>query len=57
MLSTNIEENNQSEKSNVEKMKELVASESKKSNRALFSGDTAKKILNHQLKFKLEDEE
>ena len=56
MLSTNIEENNQSEKSNVEKMKELVASESKKSNRALFSGDTAKKILNHQLKFKLEDE-
>lgn len=57
MLSTNIEENNQSKKSNVEKMKELVASESKKSNRALFSGDTAKKILNHQLKFKLEDEE
>ena len=39
---------------NIEKMKEL-AKRSKSSNRALFSGETAKKILNHELKYKVED--
>ena len=50
------EENEQIKKSSVEKMKELVSAK-KTANRALFSGDTARKILNHELKFKLEDEE
>ena len=55
MLSAGAEGNEFKDKSNVEKMKELVANEVKRSNRALFSGDTAKKILNHELKYKLEE--
>lgn len=39
---------------NMEKMKEL-AKRKKDSTRALFSGETAKKILNHELKYKVED--
>ena len=39
---------------NMEKMKEL-AKRKKESTRALFSGETAKKILNHELKYKVED--
>ena len=38
----------------IEKMKEL-ASSSKKSSRALFSDDTAKKILSHNVDFKVEE--
>ena len=42
------------EKSQVERMKDL-AMETKKSSRALFSGETAQKILNHELKYKMEE--
>lgn len=41
-------------KNNVDKMKELVAS-SKAPNRALFSEETARKILSHKSTFKLEE--
>ena len=42
------------EKSQVERMKDL-AMETKKSSRALFSGETAQKILNHELNYKMEE--
>ena len=42
------------EKTNVEKMKEL-ASTTRKTSRALFSDDTADKILNHKTNYKLEE--
>ena len=48
------EPNNTNEKSQVERMKDL-AMETGKSSRALFSGETAKKILNHELKYKMEE--
>lgn len=48
------EPNNTNEKSQVERMKDL-AIETGKSSRALFSGETAKKILNHELKYKMEE--
>ena len=48
------EPNNTNEKSQVERMKDL-ATETGKSSRALFSGETAKKILNHELKYKMEE--
>jgi len=55
MLADVEEENNQDElKTNMDKMKELVAS-NKKSTRAIFSDDTAKKILNHEAKYKVEE--
>lgn len=44
--------------STVDRMKQLASDHAKKvqdSKRALFSGDTAKKILNHELKYKLEE--
>lgn len=41
-------------KTDMEKMKELAAA-SKKSSRALFSDDTAKKVLNHKSKYKVEE--
>lgn len=44
--------------STVDRMKQLAIDHAKKvqdSKRALFSGDTAKKILNHELKYKLEE--
>ena len=46
--------NNTTEKSQIERMKDL-AMETSKSSRALFSGETAKKILNHELKYKMEE--
>ena len=45
---------NTPEKSQVERMKDL-AMETKKSSRALFSGETAQKILNHELNYKMEE--
>lgn len=48
------EPNNTPGKSQVERMKDL-AMETKKSSRALFSGETAQKILNHELKYKMEE--
>lgn len=51
-------ENTADVQSNMEKMKNLVkdhANALNHSSRALFSGDTAKKILNHELKYKLEE--
>ena len=53
MLNQNAEEKSPL-KSDMEKMKELAAA-SKKSTRALFSDDTAKKVLNHKSKYKVED--
>lgn len=41
-------------KTDVEKMKELVEV-TKKSSRALFSNDTAEKVLNHKSKYKVEE--
>ena len=41
-------------KTDLEKMKEL-ATATKKTSRALFSDDTAQKVLNHEAKYKLED--
>lgn len=44
--------------STVDRMKQLASDHTKKvqdSKRALFSGDTAKKILNHELKYKVEE--
>ena len=55
VLSSNIEEKNSDEKTRIERMKELVANDSKIANRALFSKDTAKKILNHEIKYKVEE--
>ena len=55
ILSSKIEKDTSNEKTKMERMKELVANETKKSSRALFSGDTAKKILNHELKYKVEE--
>ena len=55
MLSNIIEKEDESEiKSNMERMKDL-AMQTKKSSRALFSGDTAQKLLNHELKYKVEE--
>ena len=48
------EPNNTPGKSQVERMKDL-AMETKKSSRALFSGETAQKILKHELKYKMEE--
>ena len=48
------EPNNTPGKSQVERMKDL-AMETKKSSRALFSGETAQKILNHELNYKMEE--
>ena len=48
------EPNNTPEKNQIERMKDL-ALETKKSSRALFSGETAQKILNHELKYKMEE--
>lgn len=42
------------EKTDMEKMKELAAA-TKKTSRALFSDDTAKKVLNHKSKYKVEE--
>lgn len=55
MLSSEIEEKNSDEITRMERMKELVANESKTTSRALFSRDTAQKILNHELKYKMEE--
>ena len=55
MLADVEEENNQDElKTNMDKMKELVSS-NKKSTRAIFSDDIAKKVLNHESKYKVEE--
>ena len=48
------EEELSSIKTDKEKMKELAAA-TKKSTRALFSDDTAKKVLNHKSKYKVEE--
>ncbi len=48
------EETGKEQESNVEKMKALAATTKRKS-RALFSDDTAQKILNHSTNYKLED--
>lgn len=48
------EEQTSSIKTDKEKMKELAA-ETKKSTRALFSDDTAQKVLNHKSKYKVEE--
>ena len=51
-------ENTADVQSNMEKMKNLAkdhANALNHSSRALFSGDTAQKILNHELKYKLEE--
>jgi len=56
MLSDNKSEDDT--QSNIEKMKNLAKDHAQalnNSSRALFSGDTAKKILNHELKFKVEE--
>ena len=53
MLQKNMETNTPI-KTDIEKMKDL-AEISKKSTRALFSDDTAKKVLNHKSKYKLEE--
>ena len=44
----------QNMKTDLEKMKELAAA-TKKTSRALFSDDTAQKVLNHKSKYKVED--
>ena len=54
MLSQKVENNNSEAQSNMERMKDL-AMQTKKSSRALFSGDTAQKLLNHELKYKVEE--
>ena len=54
---TNLEkkvENKTSEKTNVEKMKEL-AQETKKQSKALFSDDITQKVLTHKSKYKIEE--
>ncbi len=48
-------EQNEKEKSDHEKMKEL-AKEARLKTRSLFSDDTARNILNHQSKYKIEEE-
>lgn len=48
------DENEVTSKKNIEKMKEL-ANSGKNSSRALFSTDTAKKILEHKVDFKVEE--
>lgn len=48
------EEQTSNIKTDKEKMKELAAA-TKKSTRALFSDDTAKKVLNHKSKYKVEE--
>lgn len=48
------EEQTSNIKTDKEKMKELAAT-TKKSTRALFSDDTAKKVLNHKSKYKVEE--
>lgn len=53
MLNKPIEEKDNSQ-TNMERMKEL-AEQTKDANRALFSGEIAKKILNHESNFKVED--
>lgn len=53
MMQKEIEEK-QGSKSKVEKMKDL-AKNTKKSSRALFSDATARKILNHKAKYKVEE--
>lgn len=56
MLSDNKSEDDT--QSNIEKMKNLAKDHAQalnNSSRALFSGDTAKKILNHELKYKVEE--
>ncbi len=49
-----LEEEKQTEKTDIEKMKELAAI-AKKSSRALFSDDTAEKVLNHKSNYKVEE--
>ena len=48
------QENKAEQKSDIERMKELAAS-TRKTSRALFSDDTAEKILNHKTSYKLEE--
>ena len=43
-------------KTNFEKMKELAVT-TKRTSRALFSDDTARNVLNHKAKYKIEDDE
>ncbi len=50
---TNQEEHKE-QKSDIERMRELAAS-TRKTSRALFSDDTAEKILNHKTSYKLEE--
>ena len=54
VLSKENEETQNSIKSDLDKMKELAETTKKKS-RALFSDDTAQKVLNHKANYKLED--
>ena len=55
MLSSKNKVKSLNENTRMERMKELVANEAKTANRALFSRDTAQKILNHELKYKMEE--
>lgn len=54
VLNNNNEEHKLTVKTEIERMKEL-AEVSKKSSRALFSDDTAKNVLNHKSKYKVEE--
>ena len=55
MLSKIEKDKQTSRKTDLEKMKEIAGTH-KMSNRALFTDDTAKKILAHKTDFKVEEE-